>query len=135
MDIHYATLPQLPALNRLDRHLEPEELHLKISRKEIIAAVEEEALLATLRFNYFWDLIPFVNLIQVSENHRGKGIGGQLIRWWETEMKRRGYRQVMTSSQSDESGQHFFRKMGYRDAGGLLLPGEVTEVVFWKALG
>lgn len=40
----------------------------------------------------------------------------------------------MTSSMSDESAQHFFRKLGYRDAGALLLPDETLEILFLKTL-
>ena len=37
-------------------------------------------------------------------------------------MRSRGYDLVMTSTQSDEAAQHFWRKLGYRDCGGLTLP-------------
>jgi len=40
----------------------------------------------------------------------------------------------MTSTQSDESGQHFFRKVGYEDVGSLLLPPEPLEIMLMKRL-
>jgi len=45
---------------------------------------------------------------------------------------------VMTSTQSDEEAQHFYRAMGYKEAGCLLLdcPGyeQPMEMFFTKAL-
>jgi ribosomal protein S18 acetylase RimI-like enzyme len=40
---------------------------------------------------------------------------------WEGEMRSLGYPCVMTSTQSDEGAQHFYRRLGYRDAGCLHL--------------
>ena len=36
-------------------------------------------------------------------------------------MQQLGYKMLMTSTQVDENAQHFYRKLGYQDAGGLLL--------------
>ena len=49
-------------------------------------------------------------------------------------MMRKKHKIVMTSSQSDEDGQHFYRKLGYIDAGSLVLPEEPLEVFFIKKL-
>jgi len=49
-------------------------------------------------------------------------------------MQQRGYDMVMTSTQSDEQAQHFYRRIGYQDAGAFLLPGEVLEIIFLKSL-
>jgi hypothetical protein len=38
----------------------------------------------------------------------------------------------MTSTVSAESAQHFYRRLGYRDAGCLFLPGESAEILFIK---
>ena len=60
------------------------------------------------------------------------------MRYWEDEMRRQNHGMVMTSTQSDETAQHFYRKLGYRDAGCLLLdlPGyaQPTELFFAKPL-
>ena len=36
-------------------------------------------------------------------------------------MKKVGYGMVMTSTQVDEEAQHFYRKLGYQDAGGFVV--------------
>ena len=49
-------------------------------------------------------------------------------------MARAGYREVLTSTLSNERGQFFFRKRGYTDCGALLLPGEPLEIILRKEL-
>ncbi|MBP5446675.1 MAG: hypothetical protein J6X95_01020 [Treponema sp.] len=39
----------------------------------------------------------------------------------EKDMKSQGYDFVLTSTRVDESAQHFYRKLGYKDCGGLLI--------------
>lgn len=53
-------------------------------------------------------------------------------------MKRRGYGIAMVSTQVDEQAQHFYRKLGYKDCGCLVLdiPGyeQPMEMFMVKAL-
>lgn len=37
------------------------------------------------------------------------------------EMRQFGYGMVMTSAQVDENAQHFYRKLGYKDSGCLVI--------------
>ena len=48
-------------------------------------------------------------------------MGKNVILLWESEMKAKGYNVVMTSTQVDENAQHFYRKIGYKDCGCLVL--------------
>ena len=73
-------------------------------------------------------------MLYLSEEYRGKGYGAQLVQYWEAEMARAGYREVLTSTLSDEQGQFFFRRGGYTDCGALLLPGEPLEIILRKEL-
>lgn len=49
-------------------------------------------------------------------------------------MREEGYPLVMTSTQSNETAQHFYRKLGYADAGSLLLRDELLEIIFTKEI-
>lgn len=75
-----------------------------------------------------------MNLLFLLEDRRGRGYGGQLTAFWETEMKLLGYERVLTSTQADERAQRFYRRQGYTDCGALLLPGEPLEILFRKEL-
>ena len=60
------------------------------------------------------------------------GVGSQLLTFWENEMKKQGYGILLTSTQANEKGQHFFRKHGYQDCGNLILPKESLELILYK---
>ena len=60
-------------------------------------------------------------MLYVADAYQGKGYGKALMVFWEEEMRRLGYKMLMTSTQVDEQAQHFYRKLGYQDAGGLLI--------------
>lgn len=128
----YATQNHLKWLKERDHHITEATLKKKISDKEIIIAKSGNEILGWLRFGFFWDSIPFMNMLFIDEVHRSKGIGKKLVQFWESEMKKKRHKIVMTSSQSDEEAQHFYRKLGYADAGSLRLPKEPVEVIFIK---
>ena len=52
----------------------------------------------------------------------------------EDDMHEAGYEFVMTSTQSDEEAQHFYRAIGYFDCGELRLPEEPVELILRKNL-
>jgi GNAT superfamily N-acetyltransferase len=107
----------------------------KISRGELLMVRVEGLQAGWLRFGYFWDSIPFMHLLHMLEQYRGRGTGTRLVEFWEQEMQRLGYRQVLTSTQANETAQHFYRKLGYLDIGHFHLPGdESDELILHKHL-
>ena len=108
---------------------------MKINQHEIyIVRNAEEVNIGWLRYGYFWDNTPFMNVLWIDKPYRGQGIGKQAVLVWETEMRAKGFTLVMTSTLSNEEAQHFYRRLGYRDAGCLLLPKEPLEILFTKSL-
>lgn len=75
-----------------------------------------------------------MNLLMIEGNYRKMGYGRLLVEFWEEEMKKKGYKLVLTSSMSNENAQHFYRKLDYKDVGCLILEEEGLEVVFKKEL-
>jgi ribosomal protein S18 acetylase RimI-like enzyme len=106
----------------------------KIANDEVYLLEVDGATVGWARYNLFWDLVPFLTHIYLFENWRRRGLGTELLGFWENEMIQRGYQLVMTSTQSNEDGQFFYRKRGYKDAGVLLLPGEPGELFLIKEL-
>ena len=74
-----------------------------------------------LRYNLFWDNIPFCTMLFISCDYQKRGYGKKLMEYWESDMKAKGYGMVLTSTQVDEEAQHFYRKLGYKDCGGLII--------------
>jgi ribosomal protein S18 acetylase RimI-like enzyme len=132
--VRLATEQDLDFLEQHDWHLQRAVLQDKIQRKEVFVIEKDSQLIGWARYNLFWDLLPFLTMIHILEAHRRKGFGAQLIRSWEEAMKAQGHRLVLTSTQSDEAGQFFYRKVGYRDVGVLLLPNEAGELMLVKEL-
>lgn len=118
-----------------DRHISGSLIQVKIRAKEIyIVRDENEINIGWMRFGYFWDNTPFMNMLWIDEQHRGKGAGRMVVHFWEHEMKNNGYKLVMTSTQANEEAQHYYRKLGYRDAGCLILENEPMEIILTKKL-
>jgi GNAT superfamily N-acetyltransferase len=132
MEIRYAGPSDIEMISEYDEHLSKEELQHAIALKRIILLFIDGRFEGWLRFNLFWDNIPFMNLLFILEEQRGKGYGRELVGFWEREMKAQGYRFVMTSTQSDEEAQFFYRRLGYTDRGALVLPDEPLEIIFYK---
>lgn len=135
MKIEYANKEDYQYILNNDKHISKELIESKINMKEIIIARNEDHKnIGWLRYNYFWDNTPFMNMLYLDENYRHKEIGKNLVTFWENEMKHNGYDLVMTSTLSNENAQHFYRKLGYKDAGSLLLENEPLEIIFAKKL-
>ena len=135
MTIRYAENKDYLWLKEHDKHISDEILKAKIAAKEIYVVEKDGELSGWLRYNLFWDNTPFINLIFFLDKYRRKGTGKKLVRHWEKDMKEKGYKNVLTSTRSDEEAQHFYRKMGYTEIGGLKLPDEPLELMFFKNIG
>lgn len=121
-------------LSRNDKHVSAEMLKKKISDKNILIAETDGEFAGWLRYNLFWDEMPFMNMLFVTEKFRGTGIGGALVRNWEKMMSEQEYKFLLTSTQADEYAQHFYRKLGYSDLGGFFPFGEEYEIILGKRL-
>lgn len=105
----------------LDRHISDDEFKLKVRDKRGYIICDDDKPIGVLRYNLFWDSIPFLTLIHFDELYRGQGFGKSALLHWEKEMHMLGYKIVMTSTQVDEQAQHFYRKLGYKDSGCLVM--------------
>ena len=133
MKIEYGSEVNFQFILDNDRHVSKELIENKLKEKEIIIASDEDnKIIGWLRYSYFWDNTPFMNMLYINENYRNNGIGKELVLFWENEMKKKGYEFLMTSTLSNEEAQHFYRKLGYKDSGSLLLPNEPLEIIFIK---
>ena len=106
---------------RLDKHISEEEYGNKVRDKRGYVLTENGRPAGLLRYNLFWDNTPFCTMLVVDWDYQGKGYGGKLMAHWERDMKSQGYCMMLTSTQVDESAQHFYRKLGYKDCGGFVI--------------
>ncbi len=132
--IKYATLDDFNILKQHEHCISDDELVNSIHLKRVLIMTDDSGLTGWLRYNLFWDNTPFMNMLYILDDHRGKGNGTALVRFWEEQMLALGYESVMTSTLSNEQAQFFYRRLGYTDCGSLLLPGEALEIIFRKNL-
>lgn len=135
MNIAFANDSDYEYIRSRDLHISESLILAKIKENEIyILRNRDGSNIGWMRYGYFWDNIPFMNMIWVDEQFRGKGVGNKVVLFWEEQMKQKGFKMVMTSTQADEGSQHFYRKLGYHDAGCLLLDTQPLEILLTKKL-
>lgn len=105
----------------LDKHLPEKEYENKVRSRQGYVLIKEGQPIGLLRFNLFWDQIPFCTMLFIAPGFRGQSYVRKLLEYWENDMRTQGFGMVLTSTQVDEAAQHFYRKSGYRDCGGLLI--------------
>ena len=136
-DVRVAGHDDLAFLGARDAHVSADELAAVVDRGRVLLLVDPKVSepLGWVRWGLFWDMVPFMNMLQVVESARGRGLGRLLVEDWEGRARDAGHALVLTSTMSDERAQHFYRHLGYHDSGALQLPGEAPELLFRKDLG
>lgn len=123
MKIEYAQ-PQDEAFWRsIDTHVDGAGFRSRVQAKTGYVMWESGVPVGLMWYCALWDNLPYLNLIFVLQEHRHKGYAAQAMAQWEAEMKGRGYKMLLLSTQVDESAQAFYRKLGYVDCGGLVFEG------------
>jgi len=139
VDVLYVTESDKTFWFTLDKHFNESEFYLKIRDKRGYIISVENKPIGVMRYNLMWDNTPFLTLIYIDDVHQSKGYGKQAMLFWENEMLELGYEMVMTSTQVNEQAQHFYRKLGYIERGGIFLDGtpfeQPQEMFMIKVLG
>lgn len=120
-EIRYVCLEDKEFWYSLDKHLPEGEFENKVRDKRGYILLEDGKKIGLLRYGLFWDNTPFCNMLFVDWEYQKKGCGRMLMEHWEQDMKKQGCGMVMTSTQVDEDAQHFYRKLGYKDCGCLVI--------------
>ncbi|EOI57739.1 GNAT family N-acetyltransferase [Enterococcus gilvus] len=105
----------------LDQYLSKDQFMQKVRDKMGYILLINDEPVGLLRYNLFWDEHPFCTMLYVREGKQRSGYGKAMMGFWEKEMQQRGHKMLLTSTQVDEEAQHFYRKLGYQDAGSLLI--------------
>ncbi len=134
MLIRIAELKDLDLIKQYDKHIAEAELTNVLMLERIIIAEENNDFVGWLRYNYFWDNTPFMNMLYILDKYRKKGYGKVLTEYWEEKMRYLGFNSVLTSTLSNESSQHFYNKLGYETIGGFLMSNELYELILSKEL-
>ena len=107
----------------IDTHVNEEGFQGRVYTKAGYVLWENETRIGLMWHCVLWDNLPFLNLLFILPEYRGKGYGAGAMAQWEQAMKKRGFKTLLISTQVDESAQFFYRKIGYVDCGGLVFQG------------
>ena len=132
--IRFAKTEDIDILIDKDKHIDRQEMLNLINLNRVYIMEEDGKFIGWLRYNLFWDNTPFMNMINLNDEDRGKGFGRRFVEFWEDEMRKLGYKTVLTSTASDEFAQHFYIKLGYSSIGGFLPIGKPFEIILSKKI-
>ncbi len=119
--IRYLTIEDKEFWFSLDKRATEQEFLKRVHDRQGYILFEQEKPVGIMHFTVLWDNLPFLNLLYIKKDYRGKGGGKFAMHFWEKDMQKFGYKMVLLSTRSDEGAQHFYRKIGYQDCGCLVL--------------
>ena len=135
MEIRLAVAEDKAKILQYDRHIHHNKVEECICNGLVDVLCDGEEVVGVLRYNLFWQSIPFLDLIFIDEAYRGQGWGSKMMVKWEESMKAMEYPYVMLSTQEDETAKYFYEKLGYRRIGAFLPPEqEADEIMYLKEL-
>lgn len=138
MEIKVATENDKEFVMSIDKHVDDAGYSNRVYTKSCYIISVKNHRIGIIVHCVLWDHLPFINLIFIKEEYRNKGYAKQAIVCWEREMKGQGYKMTLISTQTDESAQHLYRKLGYVDCGGLVFHDtpfdQPMEIFFRKVL-
>ena len=135
MLIRTAVPADLDGIRNYDRHIPRSRLEDCIRRGFVYVLEEEGRVVGVLRWNLFWQSLPFLDLIYLDDALRGQGWGTELMDHWEFSMRDMGFEHALLSTQEDETSKFFYEKLGYRLCGAFLPPDQdAKELMYRKEL-
>lgn len=80
-EIKYATMDDYGLLISRDTHVRKGEWKKLIEKNQALIFKVDNHFAGWLRYNLFWNEIPFMNMLYFLEEYRGKGYGTQMVRF------------------------------------------------------
>lgn len=134
--IRFASTEDQTLCKRLDWRW-PGTVEGKIDDREYILAELGGQAIGFLRLEKLWGTIPYVGMIWLAAEHRGRGAGRAILAFLEQDLRANGYKMLLSSSQVNEAEpQAWHRAVGFHECGILagINEGAIGEVFFRKDL-
>lgn len=91
-----------------------------LSAKRIFVAEENGKVVAYLTYYIIWGNTPYIELLRVTSPYQRKGIGRKLLSALEKELKKKGYKVLLSSSERiNKIGNIFHKRAGFKPIGEL----------------
>lgn len=137
LQIRTATPADEPICAGWDEYLAPAFLAYKAANGELVLAEMDGNPIGYLRLEYLWGAVPYIGLIRVVPELRGRGVGKAILAHVEAACRAQGHRALYSSSQVNEAEpQAWHRAVGFVECGAIagINPGGIGEVFFRKEL-
>lgn len=135
MIIKRARINDINKIKEYDAHIDSINLVECIKNQLVYVLKDKTRIVGVLRYNFFWQTIPFLDLIFIDISYQNKGYGKYMMDYWEKLMKDMGFKSVMLSTQEDETAKFFYEKIGYKRIGKFLPPNQdAYELMYSKVL-
>lgn len=131
--IRFAGKADLEACLAFDHSDRRDIIENKLDMYEIIVAERCGEVIGYLKLEYIWSKLPYISLIIIKQEYRGRGIGTLVLDYLTKFLKANDYHVLLSSSQVNEAEpQQWHRKMGFAECGILngINEGDIGEVFF-----
>jgi N-acetylglutamate synthase-like GNAT family acetyltransferase len=131
-----ASLDDFERCRRHDFSNIPDELIKQSIQNGWVYIVEvEDDVVGYARLEFIWLTIPYIGLVTLDEEYRGKGIGSALIERIAEDLAKQGHRALFTSTE-DEGTPEFYAKCGFDQCGVISMINETgnDEIYFVRFL-
>lgn len=131
--VRFANQNDLEACFVFDHSDRQDIIENKINMNEIILAERNGEIIGYLKLEYIWSKLPYLSLILLNSEFRGRGIGTLMLNYLVDFLKMNEYDTLLSSSQVNEAEpQMWHRKKGFEECGILngINEGGIGEVFF-----
>ena len=132
--IRYAVYDDYDLILKIDDSIDRNKWKIWTGNKQAVFAFDDNTFLGWLQYSYFIEKYPFVNRLYIFEQYQNKGAGTALMNFWENEMKSKGEKVLMLSTESDNIAQNLYYRLVYKCIGELDLQGETKELMMLKKI-
>lgn len=131
--VRLARPADIPKLQQIDSWPKEQIWKQKIACGEVIVLELNSEIIGLIRYEVLWTTVPFMGLISIKEEHRGKGYSRVLLEFLKQHLREQGYVALLSSSQTDEPApQNWHRHMGFKSNGIIenIMDDDVGEIVY-----
>lgn len=116
--VRFANKSDLEACVLFDNSNRTDIIENKIGMNEVIVAERCGEIIGYLKLEYIWSHMPYISLIILKPDFRGRGIGKLMLHYLIEFLQINGFETLLSSSQVNEAEpQMWHRKMGFAECG------------------
>lgn len=139
INIRFANPSDFKTIRLFDPHsqyIDKEKIRNKIKQREIIIAQDKDKIVGIIKFSYFWQTRPYLDLIFIDPKCRKTGLSKKLLDFLIKHLVKNGYSYLFSSSEKQEpTAQAWHKHMGFKEMGELRdinLPHDATTEIFFS---